>query len=169
MHTHSFLWLKKGSPSHEAVKSVVFDKKLFKDIYKLSQFCHTGILEVYHSLLLKYCPKSYKGMIARTQLAALDHNNNVHRSQATTAQEERRYRVVFPKAKKSWITKPIMEAKSYQYVDGMLAAVVEQRKSNPTTQEKRKAHPPSTSLPPNIAKYPRPSKKTIIENYKSRF
>ena len=160
----------KGSPSHEAVKSVVLDKKILKDICKLSQFCHTGILEVYHSLLLKYCPKrqhfSYKGMIAHTQLTALDHNNNVHRSQATSAQEERRYRGVFPKAKKSWIAKPIMEAKSYQYVDGMLAAVVEQRKSNPTTQEKRKVHPPSTSLPPNIA---RPSKKTIIENYKSRF
>ena len=40
-------WLKKGSPSHEAVKSVVLDKKLLKDICKLSQFCHTGILEVY--------------------------------------------------------------------------------------------------------------------------
>ena len=46
-------WLKKGSPSHEAVKSVVLDKKLLKDVCKLSQFCHTGILEVYHSLLLK--------------------------------------------------------------------------------------------------------------------
>lgn len=85
-------WLKKGSPSHEALKSVVLDKKLLKDISKLSQFCHTGILEVYHSLLLKYCPKrqqfSYKGMIARTQLEALDHNNNVGRSQSTTSTGE---------------------------------------------------------------------------------
>ncbi len=40
---------------------------------QMSQFHHTGELEVYHSLLLKYVPKhlhfSYKGMVARTQLA----------------------------------------------------------------------------------------------------
>ena len=43
-------------------------------------------MEQYHSVLLKYAPKrehfSYNGMVARTQLAVLDHNSNVHRQQA---------------------------------------------------------------------------------------
>ena len=40
-------------------------------------------------MLTKYCPKrhhfSYNGMQARTELAIIDHNNNVEREQATTA------------------------------------------------------------------------------------
>ena len=40
-------------------------------------------------MLTKYCPKrqhfSYNGMQARTELAIIDHNNNVKREQATTA------------------------------------------------------------------------------------
>ena len=45
-------------------------------------------VEVFHSLLLKYCPKrqhfSYVGMQARIELAILDHNYNTQRKQATT-------------------------------------------------------------------------------------
>ena len=56
----------------------MLNKKIFKDIEKLTEFCHTGELEVYHSEYLKYCPKrehfSHKGMVARAQLTALDHN-----------------------------------------------------------------------------------------------
>ena len=60
------LWMKPGSPSHKLLQDIVFDVKLLKAIDKLTQFCHTGPLEVAHSLYLKYCPKrqhfSYKGM-----------------------------------------------------------------------------------------------------------
>ena len=94
----------KGSPPHETLKSVVLDKNYIKGIGKLNQFCHTGILEVYHSLLLKYCPKrlhfGYKGMIAQTQLAALDHNNNVDRSQLQQPINKRGAKLSFLKSKK---------------------------------------------------------------------
>jgi hypothetical protein len=100
------------------------NKKLLKDISKLSEFHHTGSLEVYHSLLLKYAPKrkhfSYNGMIARTQLAVIDHNTNVKRQQALVKKgknkSEKRYNVVFPKGKKKWVAKPIMDKKSYSFV-----------------------------------------------------
>ena len=46
----------------------------------------SGNLEQYHSVLLKYAPKrehfSFNGMVARTQLAMLDHNAHVQRRQA---------------------------------------------------------------------------------------
>lgn len=48
----------------------------------------TGSLEVFHSGLLKYAQKrlhfSYDSMRARTELAVMDHNENVNRPQATT-------------------------------------------------------------------------------------
>ena len=70
-------WLEDGSLAYVALKEVVLNKKFLKDIEKLTEF-HTGELEVYHSLPLKYVPKclhySYKGMGARTQLAVIrDH------------------------------------------------------------------------------------------------
>ena len=67
-------WLRPGSPAHEALKEVVFDKNLLKDVQQLTLSCHTASLEVYHSVQTKYLPKRqhfwYKGMVARTQLAA---------------------------------------------------------------------------------------------------
>jgi hypothetical protein len=50
-------WMKKGSKAHNALKEVVLNKHLRNDIKYLSEFCHIGNLEVYHSLLLKYVPK----------------------------------------------------------------------------------------------------------------
>ena len=104
---------------------------------KLVGFHHTGSLEVFHSLLLKYCPKrqhfSYVGMQARIELAILDHNYNTQRKQATTkdgtkiiilhlcltyifTEGKARYLIVFPKGRKSWVAKPILEEKDYTLV-----------------------------------------------------
>lgn len=55
-HSRKKKWLKKGSKVHNALKKIVQDKRLLKDIAHLSEFCHTGNLEVYHSLLTKYVP-----------------------------------------------------------------------------------------------------------------
>ena len=94
-------WLKAGSSAHVALEEVVLNRKLLKDLAKLADFCHTGGLEVYHSMPLKYCPKrehfTYQGMLARTQLAALDNNSNVGRQQAVERSGQPRYRPCYPK------------------------------------------------------------------------
>ena len=68
------------------MEEVVLSTKLLKDLAKLTGFCHTVKIEVYHYMMLKYCSKqehfSYKGMVARTQLATLDNNANAERPQA---------------------------------------------------------------------------------------
>ena len=73
---------------HRTLINVVKDKTLLKDIKWLTGFHHTGSLEVFHSLLLKYCPKrqhfSYVGMQAHIELAILDHNYNTEQKHATT-------------------------------------------------------------------------------------
>ena len=80
-------WLRSGSLVHRTLRNIVHDKNLLRDIKKLTGFHHTGSLEVFHSSLLKYCPKrqhfSYLGMQARLELAILDHNYNTDRKQAT--------------------------------------------------------------------------------------
>ena len=50
---HKKKWLRRGSHAHEALKDDVLNKRLLKDIGKLNLFCHTGGLEVYHSVMTK--------------------------------------------------------------------------------------------------------------------
>ena len=60
-------WLITDSPSFLALKNVVENKKILADIKYLSKFCYQGNLEVFHSVLNKYCPKrlhsTLEGMI----------------------------------------------------------------------------------------------------------
>ncbi|CAH3031883.1 unnamed protein product, partial [Pocillopora meandrina] len=109
-------WLRPGSSAHNALKEVVFDKNLLKDIQQLTLSCHTGNLEVYHSVQTKYAPKrqhfSYNGMVARTQLAALDHNANTGRQQATVSRGANQGAAIqgsVSKNTKEWVAKPIFE------------------------------------------------------------
>ena len=106
-------------------------------------------------------------MIACTQLAAMDHNFNLNRSQAVTYGEDQsleRYKVVFPKSHKDWVGKPIMESTLYDYVFQIMYDVI---------QEKIEEHKQSIDLPPHILKNtapkPIPEKSIVINRHKSRF
>ena len=165
-------WLKPGTPAHLALEEVVLNAKLLKDLAKLTDFCHTGKIEVYHSMMLKYCSKrehfSYKGMVARTQLAALDNNANTGRSQAIIQEGEHageaRYKLCFPKANKRWVVKPINEKKSYDYLSGLVSKVVQR-----VEQGNVVAQPMAVELPRNIALQPAPTKADAIRQHRSRF
>ncbi len=162
-------WLKPDSSEHQALKQVVMDQVLVQDIQRLTHAVHTGGLEVFHSLGTKYCPKrqyfSYKGMLIRSELAVLDHNNNLNRTQAATADGQPRYTHVYPKRTKTWIAKPMREGKSHKW---RLQLVKEIRRFQ---QGERSAQtvPVPEDLPPNIADDPRPPKEELIANQQSRF
>lgn len=162
-------WLKVGSPAHDALKEVVWNKLLLKDIAMLAEFIHTGIIEMYHGLMAKkYCQKvqhySYDGMRARTQLAILDHNHNVGREQAQTKEGAKKHKFVSPKGSQGWIAKPQYEDKSYEFLDDLMAALLAFKKGDIEV-------PP---LPPkpvaaNIARTIRPPKDDLLEKHRSRF
>ena len=51
------MWLEEGSSQHQALLNIVNDTKVLGDLQRLNHFCHTGSLENFHSVLLKWCPK----------------------------------------------------------------------------------------------------------------
>ena len=63
------------------------DNSRLSDLGMMTGFHHTGAIENFNSLRNKYAGKayvySYSGIIARTALAVIDHNNNVNRPQAS--------------------------------------------------------------------------------------
>ena len=162
-------WWKVGSPAHDALKEVALNKSLLKDIGMLAEFIHTGILEMYHGLMAKkYCQKvqhySYDGMRARTQLAVLDHNHNVGRSQGQTKEGAKKHKFVSPKGSVGWVAKPQYEEKSYAFLNDLMVSLLAFKKGDIEV-------PP---LPPkpaaaNIAPTPRPPKNDLLEAHRSRF
>ena len=165
----SITWLKKGSPSLVALEEVVTNQKLLKDLAKLTEFHHTGQLESYHSLMTKYVPKrehfSYNGMVARTQLAILDHNANTNRSQAEVkkgpCQGEKRYKLLCAKQRKNWVVKEVKTPKVYGYIEDMMDDVI-------LCQEGKKFPYKPTQQAKHIAPTPKPCKQDIIEKHQSR-
>ena len=108
-------WLEAGSSAVKAVEKVVLDKNLLKALDLLAQFCHTGEIEVFHSLILKYYPKRQHfpcaTMKARTLLAAL-HWNFRQRDVATTAEGADVIDVVWSKRRKSWVMRQRYKVKT---------------------------------------------------------
>ena len=119
-------WLKSGSPAHFALEELVLNTKLLKDLAKPTDFGNNGKIEVYHSEQKHF---SYKGMVVRTQLAALDNNANAERPQALVPSGkhagQKRYQACVPKAHKRWVVKPIRHTKSCQYLSALFAQVLE--------------------------------------------
>ena len=100
----SKVWLSTESESFLALQTIVLDKTILRDMVQLIKFSHTGILELYHSVLNKWAPKSthfsYKGMVARCKLAAINFNQRETLDQAKTKSGDDRY-VCFSKITKT--------------------------------------------------------------------
>jgi len=165
-------WLDIDSPPHMALKDVVLSSKLLKDVGKLSASFHTGSLEVYNSMLLKYAPKRqhfhYTGMQSRLQLAALDHNHNVGRDLAKDKFGQPVLKQVFTKARKSWILRNVYTKKEYTYLDEILCKIVMRRRDKNITMAQAGSQL-KCPVASNIATVPKPDKADAIANRKSRF
>ena len=128
---------KPGTTALVALEEIVFNKKLIKDLKMVTEFHHTGNLEVYHSMMIKYCPKrqhfSHEGMVAKTQLAVLDNNHNCSRNQAVVKKGSNvgslRYNLVFPKMHKTWVVKSIKEGTQFGYIITLMENILKYKKS----------------------------------------
>ena len=165
-------WIKPDSPAYHALKDIITNNILIKDIKQLNKFFHTGDLKSYHALMLKYLPKrlhyGMDGMNARTKLAVLDHNHNTNREQATIKKGKRkgelRYKAECPKMTKEWVAKKIYKEKSYSHVHDMVKSAVESQTNNTVPPRQ-----PTRNLPRNIAAAEKPQKAELIQRRLSRF
>ena len=143
-----------------------------------SMIFFTGMLEVFHSMLLKYAPKrqefGYTQMTARLQLAAMDHNRNVNRPQAVVQYPRRgsaprgalRYGFRWSKATQQWITMPVKAHKTYDFATEILEAVVGRSESGQLLP----AVPVPAHIPRNIAPEEMPgNRQQMVERHRTRF
>ena len=133
----------------------------------LTNYIHTGTLEVYHSLH-KYCPKrlhfSYERMIAHFKLAVLDFNAGVGLKQTKTKLGELRFKQHFPKATQSWVAKTIISKKGKIYLNHLNDEVGHIKLS-----KEEYPIPAPKNVPKNIAFVENPDKKQSINTMRTRF
>ncbi|XP_033101507.1 uncharacterized protein LOC117104760 [Anneissia japonica] len=170
----SKLWLTEGSDAHRALQVIVAENKLLKDLEHAVEFCHTGNLEVFHSMLLKYMPKrsrfGHECMIARGMLAVIDHNLNVHREHGTLSDGGKQYKLEWSKRSKQFVVKRIKEAKDYSFREQLMIGVFE-RAVNGDKSRSTLLDPESTRLIEEHKKSKRgekPSKEEAVAGHMSR-
>ena len=80
-------WLEMGSAAHEKLAKIISEKSLVVDLEHMTEQVNATLLEIFHAKKVSYLPKStffrMEKMVAGTQIAALDHNNNINRSQVS--------------------------------------------------------------------------------------
>ncbi|CAC5422193.1 unnamed protein product [Mytilus coruscus] len=121
--------------AYAALEKVVTDKLILRDRRQLDLFCHTGALETYHSMMLKYWPKrlefEYASMVARTQLAVVDNNVNIGRNQKTDANGKLSFATRCPKSTGRWTARKIYEKKDYDFKADILQFAVTSQQEGP--------------------------------------
>ncbi|XP_039518795.1 uncharacterized protein LOC120473159 isoform X2 [Pimephales promelas] len=81
-------WFQSGSVELHKLGKVLYNKRVLKDIEKLSHHFQTSSLKAFRSLILRFAPKNvvlpFIGMLCRLYLAAMHYNENSDHQQATT-------------------------------------------------------------------------------------
>ena len=136
------------------------EKTLLNDLQYLTEFNHTGQLEVYHSLYNKYCLErlhfGWNGMVARSELAILDHNSGTDCAQAKTADDKNRYKLSFSKVTQNWVTKKISQRKDKFYLQALMGETLKIKQENRNVQ--------APKLPAKVPKTLRQRKSRIKTN-----
>ncbi|XP_041951764.1 uncharacterized protein LOC121711937 isoform X2 [Alosa sapidissima] len=130
-------WLQPGSVALYKAEKILNNKRVLKDVEKLSHHHPTSTLESFHSLILRFAPKNvvftFMGMLCRLYLAAMHYNENAGQEQAVTSAGQAVYKLVLPKSKTGeGIAKPIKTDSKYKYVEELMRLVIEEVFEDPT-------------------------------------
>ncbi len=120
-------WLNPNSEAFKALQTIVTDTRTNNALPYLTQFCHTGELEVFHSSLLKYCPKKshfmYNSMKTRLYIAALDWNTQT-RTTARDNDGKIKEKLVYCKRNKQWVKRVQYKIKSGNHISPFLQKIM---------------------------------------------
>ena len=135
-------------------------------------FRHTGDLESFNSMMLKYAPKrmsyEYQYYKDRMFLAGLDHNIHLFRDYAKSKKGELLYARKYSKRSKKWHAQPVKVAKSYPHFRKMLASIIKRRIDH--TEKLKKFNSPKNDpklISPTIGGQP-PETSDLIKKHISR-
>ena len=135
----------------------------------MTDFNHTGTLEVYQSLYNKHSPKrfhfSYPVTIARVQLGVLGFNPEFGLEHCKNKQGDLQYKHQLSKITQSWVVKKICERKEKETYKNH---IIDETKHLQITSSNYKM-PILSNVPKYLGGIEKPGKAQTISNLRSRF
>ncbi|XP_071377166.1 uncharacterized protein [Centroberyx affinis] len=170
--SHSNKWLKSASKAAFKLQKIVENKRLLKDVAKLSPNHQTSAIEGFHSVILRFAPKnvvfSYRGMLCRLYLTAMHFNENATRAQLKTKEGAPVYKIKYPKYKKGkYSIQAVKTNQTSGYVDNLLQILFNEVLDDPgrfTTELDQLTIPE-----PLCAQFERPDRDEAVAGFVSRF
>ena len=155
-------WLIPDSPAHNAMTDIVLHKLLVGIIPYLVDFSHTGNLEVFRNLILKYCPKRLPFPASRndSSYAVLQFNGAIDAPLAKRKNDDvQRYKLQFSKLSQGYVVKPMKEVVEKTYLNKLVNKVVSLKECG---LDNEALLPKLPILPKNIAPAEKPDKEETI-------
>ena len=161
------MWLKRTSVTFKALFEKVTRKKLADDMKHCATFLHTGALENYHNVRLKYLPKRIHfgraTTVIRSMLATIETNRNV----ITDKPDKPKMYARYSKASAQWVLKKKSAKKDYSYRHEVVENIMNNVRIGRNEEVDMSEYIPS-DLPKNIAPVPRPSMDELLAKHRSR-
>lgn len=161
-YTNNTLWIRPDSESYNALKKIVLAKDFPKDLQHAKHFVHTGRLESYHNVRIKYMPKrihlKYSGMHMRSIIAILDHNSNVGKTMIGD-------KMVYSKPLGHYTIKNRYSSTTNDWRAEIMQNIKEKAKENIIFQSQEQLIP----VPKNIISTPKPDINELRSKKYSRF
>ena len=106
-------WLDMNSEEYRILYSIITDTRRSNSMKKCADFIHTGDLEVYHNVHLKYLPKrssySLVRMIVMAMLVGIEVNTNLQKRGTPKSYKQ------YSKVRAGWVAKPRFKGKVFQF------------------------------------------------------
>ena len=168
IHLRRGNWVKRTSPTFKELFEKVTSKQLTEDMMHCCEFLHTGSLENYHNVRLKYLPKrvafTRETTVIRSMIAIIETNRNV---KSTTSFEKPKMYARYSKKSAKWVLRKGYKEKDYTYRDEILASIVSNIRSGENLDVNMSEYIPEL-LPKNMAPIPKPPMQQLLGNHKSR-
>ncbi|KAK7884695.1 hypothetical protein WMY93_027818 [Mugilogobius chulae] len=120
-------WFQPGTVALYKVEKLLVNKRVLGDVEKLSSDYQTSSLEAFHSVVIRFAPKSvvypFVGMLCRLYLAGMHFNENAKREQATSRGQPS-FKISYPKYRKGKASAKTVKSKpTFGYVSELMHLV----------------------------------------------
>ncbi|XP_026133574.1 uncharacterized protein LOC113112325 isoform X2 [Carassius auratus] len=138
-------WLERGSMAHEALKSIVRNKRWLNEVHKYLNFRSTADLESFQNHILMYASKrtafSPPVFEARMLLAAMDYNYHKDRPELCKSDGSKQYRRLYKKNARRYMLYTRKTSKMYGYIPELQAMILQKRLAGKGMPRRRTLRP----------------------------
>ena len=147
-------WLDMTSKAYDALYKLITNTKRSNAMKHCASFIHTGALEVYHNVRLKYLPKrtsySLVRMVVMSMLVGIEINTNLKTKKVTKIYKK------YSKVRGQWIDKKVTKGKDYGFRKELIADMIDNFVSKDPLPTIDLSEYIKKTIPKNIAPVPRP-------------